>query len=166
MKALGATLALLLGACSGPVWMPSAAVPMEGARPDLSGVWRGMYESRDTGRFGDIVFALSADGDSAVGEVVMVPHGRAVTVVGEVTPWRWTGVTRPEVLTVRFVRVSADGLVGELDPYRDPDCGCELRTVFDGGIEGDLITGQFETLAEAGHEAEGIWWVRRQPEPP
>ena len=61
-----------------------AACPPPGhgldARPDLAGVWEGTYESRDTGRLGDVYLALTADGDSTVGEVVMVPRGAPVSV--------------------------------------------------------------------------------------
>ncbi len=74
---------LLLGGCTSaePAWISHAPMPDDGTRAELAGVWRGTYESRDTGRFGDMVFALSADADLAVGEVVMVPRGRDVTVI-------------------------------------------------------------------------------------
>lgn len=164
MTARATTLAaaLLLFGCANPVWMPHAPLPIEGARAELAGVWRGTYESRDTGRFGDIVFALPAEGDAAAGEVVMVPRGRSVTVLREGDRWRWDGATRPDVLTVRFVRIAADSLRGELDPYLDPDCGCEVRTVFEGRIEGDQITGPFESLMASGYEARGTWSVTRR----
>lgn len=157
-----ALLIVGIGGCVSPVWLPSAPVPVEGASAELAGIWRGTYESRDTGRFGDVVFALSADADSAVGEVVMVPRGRTVTVLQDGDRWRWTGATRPEVLTVRFVRFRGGTLRGALDPYRDPDCGCELETTFDGEIEGDTIRGRFETRASGDHDAEGTWEVTRR----
>ena len=145
-------------------------VAVLGATADLVGVWEGTYESRDTGRWGDLYLAVSAEGDSAVGEVVMVPRGEDVAVQWEEGAWRWRGVRRDEVLTIRFVRAGGGLLgdpvevTGELDPYRDPDCGCVLRTTFRGEVEGDVVTGTFATEAEDPfHDAEGTWSARRRP---
>ena len=143
-------------------------VPVLDARPDLAGVWEGTYESRETGRVGSVTLALTADGDSTVGEVVMVPRGAAVSVYPSdgrpgVTRWRWEGVARPQVLTIRFVHLMGGEVVGELDPYRDPDCGCLLRTTFRGEVEGDSVVGTFATEAEEPyHDAEGTWHARRR----
>lgn len=160
----GVWAVLALAAASGcSVTHPPVAVL--DARPGLAGVWQGSYESRDTGRVGDIYLALTADGDSAVGEVVMVPRGTAVKVYSSDRRWRWEGVARPQVLTIQFVRLAGGEVVGELDPYRDPDCGCSLRTTFRGEVEGDRVFGTFASQAEhAYHDAEGTWLAVRRPD--
>ena len=139
-----------------------------GATADLAGVWEGTYESPDTGRWGSLYLTISAEGDSAIGEVVMVPRAEDVAVRWDGGSWRRRGVRRSQVLPIRFVR--GGGLpggpaevVGELDPYRDPGCGCALRTTFLGEVEGDVVTGTFATEAEDPlHDAEGTWSARRR----
>ena len=66
---------VLLTACS-PA--PQTPVPLVGAASDvatLAGHWEGAYSSAATGRSGSISFALTASGDSAFGDVVMIPRG-------------------------------------------------------------------------------------------
>ena len=160
---------LLVSGCAST--HPQAPILLDdGAGAALAGVWEGTYESRDTGRVGDVYFALSADGTSAVGEVVMVPRGTSVGVRrDDGGGWRWDGAVRPSVLTIRFVHLrggaSGGEVVGELDPYRDPDCECELRTTFRGTVDGDVVMGTFESATEdAAHDAEGTWHAIRQRE--
>ena len=140
----------------------------EPGTPNLDGIWEGTYESRQTGRVGDVYLALSAEADSAVGEVVMVPRRETITVYPSdtrpgATRWRWEGVARSQVLTIRFVHLMGGDVVGELDPYRDPVCGCLLRTTFRGEVEGDTVSGTFATEAEQPlHDAEGTWHAVRR----
>lgn len=164
LLALIVPLAAVASGC-GTVHPP---VPILDPRPDLAGVWEGTYESRDTGRTGDVFFALSAEGDSAVGEVVMVPRGTPVRVDPAGGRWRWDGIARPRVLTIRFVHLLDGEIVGELDPYQDPDCGCLLRTTFRGSVQGDRVLGTFASEAEhPAHDAEGTWRaIRRSGETP
>lgn len=166
LLAAAAALAVLASGCA--LTHSLVSVLAEPGTPDLGGVWEGTYESRETGRLGDVYLALSANADSALGEVVMVPRGTTVTVrTPDTRPgaprWRWEGVARPQVLTIRFVHLTGREVVGELDPYRDPDCGCLVRTTFRGEIEGDAVFGTFTTEAEqAYHDAEGTWQAQRQ----
>jgi hypothetical protein len=165
-----ATLAaatLLAGCASRPT-----PVPVIGPSSDLSalvGEWSGEYTSPETGRSGSIAFTLQAGKDTAVGSVVMVP--RALNE--PVTPGM--GVNRPvvrtsnaqaagELLTIRFVRLEGGHLVGTLDPYRDPDCGCQLTTTFRGAFaDTGTITGTFtSTGSSLGHvPTSGKWTVKR-----
>src|SRR5260370_38709233 len=65
-------LALALGACGAS----RSPVPLVGAASDVSaltGEWGGDYSSAESGRSGSITFTLRAAGDSAFGDVVMVP---------------------------------------------------------------------------------------------
>jgi len=53
-------------------------VPLVGASTDmtvLTGEWAGEYSSGESGRSGSITFTLRAAGDSAFGDVVMIPSG-------------------------------------------------------------------------------------------
>ena len=164
-----AALAVVASGCA--VTHTPVPVLAEPGTPDLGGVWEGTYESRETGRVGDVYLALSADADSAQGEVVMVPRGGTVSVTPSdgrpgATRWRWEGVARAQVLTIRFVHLMGGEVVGELDPYRDPDCGCLLRTTFRGEVEGDAVHGTFATEAEEPyHDAEGTWHAVRRADP-
>lgn len=161
MRRLLLGAALLVGGCQ----VAHPPVPVVGSDLSLDGVWEGTYESRDTGRMGDLTFALDVEADSAVGEVVMVPRGTPVSVRRDDNEaWRWEGVARPQILTIRFVRLGDGRVSGELNPYQDPDCGCTLRTVFEGTVDGDRANGTFtsEAAEDAYHSAEGTWTAVRR----
>jgi hypothetical protein len=44
-------------------------------KASLAGRWAGEYQSATTGRSGSIVFNLSSTGETANGDVVMIPRG-------------------------------------------------------------------------------------------
>src|SRR5213596_221876 len=76
-------LPLALSACGAS----RSPVPLVGGSTDISaltGEWAGEYSSAESGRSGSISFTLRAAGDSAFGDVVMIPRawGRALV------PWR------------------------------------------------------------------------------
>lgn len=160
-------LPIAIGACASS-HSPIEVRTDDGAS-DLAGVWTGTYYSRDTGRAGDIYFALSADADSAVGEVLMQPLGTSVSVERQPDgTWRWMGPgpTTTEAIPIQFVRIATGEVVGELATYRDPDCGCRLHTTFRGHVDGDRVTGTFQSDGEApSHRAEGTWAAERRPDP-
>src|SRR3989442_12792037 len=57
---------------------PPPPVPLAGTARDvaaLAGRWEGSYSSAVTGRSGSLSLTLSATGDSAFGDVIMIPHG-------------------------------------------------------------------------------------------
>lgn len=131
----------------------------------LSGEWHGEYHlTEGAGRYGSIFFRLSADGDTAVGDVMMVaPHTAPVrpTTPGE-AGWGASG-PQTQTLAIRFVRAAGDSLTGTLEPYRDPTCGCRLHTTFVGRIRGDDIEGTFRSLhVESGMVTHGTWAVHRE----
>src|SRR2546422_1695111 len=81
--ALPTLLVLALTACGAS----RAPVPLVGASADigaLTGEWAGDYSSAESGRSGSISFTLRAAGDTAFGDVVMVPRGWGRALV----PWR------------------------------------------------------------------------------
>jgi hypothetical protein len=72
--------------------------------------------------------------------------------------------TSGELLTIRFVRMEGNQLVGILDPYRDPEDGCKMTTTFKGEFkDADTIEGTFTAVgSEMGHlPSSGRWKVTR-----
>src|SRR6266581_117313 len=81
-------LALTLTACGAS----RSPVPLVGASSDigaLTGEWAGDYSSAESGRSGSIGFTLRAAGDSAFGDVVMIPSAWGRPLV----PWRDQNMT-------------------------------------------------------------------------
>ena len=117
--ALPTLLMLALTACGAA----RAPVPLVGASADigaLTGEWAGDYSSAESGRSGSISFTLRAAGDSAFGDVVMIPSALGHPLV----PWRENAMgaganqsPTSTVLTIRFVRVERGHVGGTLDPY-------------------------------------------------
>jgi hypothetical protein len=148
-----------VGACG--VFRPGTPVAVSGpSLSNLSGEWSGSYESRVTGRSGSIVFSLSVAGDTALGDVIMVPRGSGMALAP--APAREIVVSAPErgsaVLSIRFVRAEDDQVRGALDPYEDPDCRCTVMTTFTGQLRDDRIRGTFVTRGRsAGGETTGTW---------
>jgi hypothetical protein len=160
-----AIAALAAGCAANP-----APVQVVGAQADvaaLAGEWTGEYSSAETGRAGSIVFRLNATGDTAAGDVVMIPRGagqavRPAPVPGPGAAQGTPGPT-PQVLTIRFVRVSGGRVSGVLDPYVDPECGCILRTTFSGRVNGDRIEGEYASRhTEHDVTNRGQWAVTRR----
>jgi hypothetical protein len=145
-----------------------ANVPVVGAAGDVSalaGQWAGDYSSNQSGRAGSITFTLRAAGDSAFGDVMMVPAstGRALM------PWRGEGMgsgaqqrPQPEVLTINFVRVQGGEVSGTLAPYADPESGARLVTTFSGQMSGGTISGVYTTRLPNGDTQTGRWTVQRR----
>lgn len=160
----GATLvAATLGCVSNP-----APVPVGAGSPGLAGVegrWEGEYIG--AGRSGTIVFVLAAGGDSAFGEVVMVPPAgfqpaQPARVPDEEPARRERWRATPQVLRIQFVQVAQGHVSGKLAPYKDPECGCTLYTTFEGRAIGDTIEGTFTIRHKEGGEVQaGRWKVTR-----
>ena len=154
-----AFFALIVVACYVPPQIPVVGGP--GELSQLVGMWNGDYSSAETGRSGTISFEMTAVGDTAHGHVVMTPRGGdryRPAAYEDIDPH----FAAEEVLHVDFVQVGVGRLEGQLSPYRNPDCGCVLLTVFEGTIEGDVIRGIFtSTVAETGIKSTGRWRVTR-----
>src|SRR5213596_4144595 len=96
---LSTLLVLTLTACGAS----RAPVPLVGASSDvtaLTGEWAGDYSSAESGRNGSISFTLRAAGDSAFGDVVMVPVGLGRPLL----PWRGENVTGAGQMSPRHGR--------------------------------------------------------------
>ena len=157
-------LSLLLAAvawagCRGP----QTPIPVVGDIEQLRGEWRGEYWSAQSGRSGTIIFNLQSTSDTARGDVMMIP---AEPVARMPDPGGIPELSsRPQPLTVSFVRCLEGGVSGRLDPYRDPVCGCLLLTTFSGRITADTIKGTFVTVhQDMGRKVEGMWRAVRTRE--
>ncbi len=147
-------LALTLSACGAS----RSPVPLVGAASDVSaltGEWAGDYSSAESGRSGSISFTLRAAGDSAFGDVVMIPTawGRPLMPYREGNTAGAVGNQQPTstVLTIRFVRVEPD-----------PQTGARLLTTFSGELSGKTITGTYTTRLPSGDTQTGRWTVQRR----
>jgi len=155
-------LAVLSGGCAAS----RSPVPLVGASADVSaltGEWAGDYSSAESGRSGSITFTLRAAGDSAFGDVIMIPAAWGRPLM----PYRQQGVggnQAPEttVLTIRFVRVQQGHVSGTLDPYADPQTGARLLTTFTGEVSGNSIAGTYTTRLPSGETQTGRWSVQRR----
>ena len=155
-------LALAASACAAS----RTPVPIVGPSADISaltGEWVGDYSSVQSGRSGSISFTLRAQGDSAFGDVVMIPTGMNRSLA----PWSGQPAgaqpgPRSEVLTIRFVRVMRDTVSGALAPYADPQTGARLSTSFVGALKGNTISGTYTTHLPSGETQTGRWTVQRR----
>jgi len=124
----------------------------------MAGEWRGEYASGENGRSGSILFRLSAAGDSAFGDVLMMQRQPAALAIGSAAAPEAGGMARP--LTIRFVRIADGRVSGVLDPYPDPDCGCVVTTVFEGTVRGDRVRGTY-TVKGSSSTITGRWSAER-----
>ncbi|MEO8432373.1 MAG: hypothetical protein ABI592_12750 [Acidobacteriota bacterium] len=173
LRAAGLTGLLLGAACASSPPPPAPGFSVSGSPSDLrrlEGRWEGDYESAATGRSGTIVFEFRS-GDTAYGDVLMMPKGAAGPVRPAKPAVADTLKDMPQMLTIQFAKASGGALVGDLAPYVDPDCECETATSFNGRMSaaGDAIEGSFTSTQsrEGGRRAVGHWKVvksRRKPE--
>jgi hypothetical protein len=148
---------LLLGACAAP----GAPIPVKGDAQVLAGRWSGIYSSNETGRSGSIMFTLVAGSDTASGDVLMIPNWPGPYYISQYVPPDET-VSSPEPLRIQLVRVFGHQVAGQLAPYTDPDCECEVTTIFSGRLEGNSLLGVFHTYHPDGRTRTGEWRVERQ----
>jgi len=156
-------LPLALSACGAS----RSPVPLVGGSTDISaltGEWAGEYSSAESGRSGSISFMLRAAGDSAFGDVVMIPRawGRALVPWNQPNASGGNQAPTSTVLTIRFVRVEHGHVSGTLDPYADPQTGERLLTTFSGELSGSTITGTYTTRLSSGDTQTGRWTVQRR----
>lgn len=157
--------ALGMGACSyRPPPVPLRGTPS--AISALAGEWLGEYSSSQTGRSGSILLRLAADADTAYGDVLMTDRSVAGASQSENPPGRQQGVGATQLLRVAFISVGDRRISGALQPYRDPDCGCEVKTTFNGVLDGDAVSGTFETRHADGVVRAGRWNATRKARPP
>lgn len=128
----------------------------------LVGQWSGEYNSKSTGRAGDISFVLRAGEVSADGRIEMVAREPENVIVPTDRPMVNGRVTTPvrRLLTIHFVRKEGSRVIGLVDPYIDPDCACRVTTTFEGAFtDGHTIEGTYNTISsELAHIPTGGQW--------
>jgi hypothetical protein len=129
----------------------------------LVGEWRGNYASSQTGRNGTIAFTLRAAELAASGNVVMLPWADSSFAANH-APVDPSVPNVREVLTIHFVRKEGSNVVGTLDPYRDPQCACQVTTTFQGAFrDRSTIEGTYTTVPATSRNkvTSGTWRVTR-----
>lgn len=160
MRATIAIAALIFaGAC---VSQPAPPVPVRGDVAALEGHWSGEFTSNETGRNGSIVFTLDAGTDTAQGDVLMIPAVQYPTYATQYIPEE-PARQAPQPLRIQLVRVFGHQVAGQLLPYKDPECGCTVTTIFSGRLEGNELSGVFHTYHPDGKTVTGEWRVTRRP---
>ena len=150
-------ISLLFSACVAP----GTPIPVKGDAQTLAGYWSGEYSSVETGRSGSIMFNLVAGTDTAQGDVLVIPAWPGPNYVSQYVPPE-EAVSPPEPLRIKLVRVFGHQVAGQLSPYTDPDCGCQVRTIFSGRLDGDTLDGIFHTYRSDGETVTGRWRVTRK----
>ena len=141
-----------------------ARVALQGSPPEiaaLAGEWNGEYSGAQSGRSGSITLRITAGGDSAYGDVVMVANTGQRLVAAHDPKEHMAHARSADVLHVAFVRVAAGQVSGMLEPYVAPDCQCRVTTSFTGTVQGNVVEGTFVTRGPAGLEQAGRWRVTR-----
>src|SRR5918995_2926467 len=138
---------LMLASPSCRMTSPPAPVPVQGTQDEvmvLSGEWSGRYWSKATGRHGIIRFSLPEHADTGYGEVE-ITFSPSLHLLYEDTEENKLEPKPCTVISITVVRVEGERIRGTMAPYWDPDCDCQARTVFEGRIANNRITGTFST---------------------
>ena len=148
--------------------VPPPEVPVVASSEDasrLAGTWRGIYSSALSRRSGTIRFVLDAGNatDTAFGDVLMFPASQRLDAHPRARPGPF-GLP-PQHLTIRIVSLEGNRVLGALAPYRDPECGCLVSTVFLGNLSGNVIEGTYLSEGSQFHLGHsGQWRVTRRIE--
>lgn len=130
----------------------------------LVGQWRGTYSSSSTGRSGTIAFTLRAGESAASGNVVMIPRPDSLLTPEEREAVENGGSNPRQVLNIHFVRKTGGSVHGNLDPYHEAECNCQVLTTFDGEFTNSTtIQGTYSTVPSVagGTVSGGTWTARR-----
>jgi hypothetical protein len=162
--ALVASSCMLAGCSYAPAPVRVMGEPLD--LQALAGEWEGSYHyDGGTRRSGTILFRLTAESDTARGDVLMIVPGAqpspvALPAVGD----PWIGMApEQKILSINFVRASAGAVSGAMDPYTDPGCGCVLTTTFHGRLVADRVEGSFSARrVDTGEVQRGHWSAVRR----
>ena len=130
----------------------------------LVGQWRGTYSSSSTGRSGTIAFTLRAGESAASGNVVMIPRPDSLLTPEEREAVENGGSNPRQVLNIHFVRKTGGSVHGNLDPYHEAECNCQVLTTFDCEFTNSTtIQGTYSTVPSVagGTVSGGTWTARR-----
>ena len=126
----------------------------------LVGVWRGDFNSAQTGRTGIVAFTLRAGESSAKGNVVMIARPDSLLTPEEREMLENGTLAGRSVVPITFIRKEGGSMSGILDPYRAPDCDCTVTTTFQGTFtDANTISGTYTTVpSKAGASVTGGTW--------
>jgi hypothetical protein len=130
----------------------------------LVGVWRGDFNSAQTGRTGIVAFTLRAGESSAKGNVVMIPRPDSLLTPEEREMLENGTLAGRSVVPITFIRKEGGSMNGVLDPYRAPDCDCTVTTTFAGTFtDANTIEGTYTTVPSkpGASVTGGTWKVKR-----
>jgi hypothetical protein len=127
----------------------------------LAGRWTGEYWGGAGGRGGSLAFTLRSGSDSLYGDVTMIdPRGQQLRPADPMNVHQMH-VESAQGLRIDFASIQADSVRGTLEPYIAPDCACAVSSTFFGRVQGDRITGRFETRNAGRVLATGSWEMKR-----
>jgi hypothetical protein len=167
MRYIRTAAVLALTALTACAWKrtPVPIISDTGSSALLVGTWSGAYSSAETGRNGSITFEMASEKDTAFCDVVMVPKFNALQGLrrdelgGQVVK----PLPMAQPLKIRFIRLGEGRISGTLDPYLDPECGCSVKTTFEGTLtSANTIAGTFITRGDGVQTSTGTWKVNRQ----
>lgn len=165
---------ILLGALIATVALSCArthepqARPLSGPPADLrvlEGEWIGSYHSyQEYGRSGALLFRLDAGDDEGIsGCALMRLAGRETAEALPMDGDLWSHVPPERLISVTFVRGPDGTVTATLGQHHDPVCGCDLRTVFTGRVQGNILEGTYVSEHLNGAERHtGRWRVTRR----
>jgi hypothetical protein len=165
MSARMLVLVALLGASTAACRYQPSPLTLQGSPPEiaaLAGEWAGEYSGTQSGRSGSISLHITAGGDTAYGDVVMVTNTGQRPVAAHQAGEHLAHARSADVLRISFVRVAQGRVTGLLEPYVAPDCQCRVTTSFTGTVGSDVIEGTFTTRGPGGLEQSGRWRVSRE----
>lgn len=127
----------------------------------LSGDWDGSYWTASSAARGKLKLFIGAGVESEYGDVTLTtPLGEHP--IADEGPAHRAHTRLAQSLRIDLARVVDGRLMGVLEPYVSPDCGCVVTTTFSGAISGDTIRGTFARRGNGG-DVDGEWMAIRAP---
>ena len=127
----------------------------------LAGRWTGEYRGGAAGRAGSLAFTLRSGSDSLYGDVTMIDAKGQQLRHADPMNLHQMHVMSTQALRIEFAVAEADSVRGSLERYIAPDCDCAVTSTFFGRVQGNRITGRFETRNAGRVLAEGSWEMKR-----
>jgi hypothetical protein len=157
--AVAVALAVLAAACA--VQPTPEPTPRQGADlAGMNGYWIGEYVSAETGKTGAITLTIRSSPDSAIGDIVLAPHGSSPFVAADIATHQKHAAS-PEVLRIAFRPVRGGIVEGLVEDYFSTDCSCFVTTVLQATPSKDRMAGEYVTSNPAGLRQQGKWSVER-----
>jgi hypothetical protein len=154
-------LAAVLGVACQSHQMPVRLQGDPVAIASLAGRWTGEYRGGAGGRAGSLTFTLRSGSDSLYGDVTMIDSKGQQLRHADPLNLHQMHVVSTQALRIEFAVAEADSVRGTIERYIAPDCDCVVTSTFVGRVQGDRITGRFETRNAGRALADGSWEMKR-----